>query len=112
MRPPWGFVLAYLVIAGPAYPQTPGANGAPAVRPLAESEFEAIRLQKVLTAVRIDERITLDGRFDEPAWQRAIPGADFYQRIPLTGAPATDRTEVRVLYDDDNLYVGIICFDP
>jgi hypothetical protein len=84
----------------------------PEVRPLAESEFEAVRLTKVLTAVRIDERITLDGRFDEPAWGRAIPGTDFYQRIPITGAPATDRTEVRVLYDDDNLYVGIICFDP
>ena len=106
------FLLVCLATAVPAYPQTPGGNGATAVRPLAESEFEAIRLQKILTAVRIDERITLDGRFDEPAWKRAVPGSDFYQRIPLTGAPATDRTEVRVLYDDDNLYVGIICFDP
>ena len=35
-----------------------------------------------------------------------------FSACPRTGAPATDRTEVRVLYDDDNFYVGIICFDP
>ena len=112
MRASGRLLLLCLAAAGPVHAQTPAGNGAPEVRPLAESEFEAVRLTKVLTAVRIDERITLDGRFDEPAWGRAIPGSDFYQRIPITGAPATDRTEVRVLYDDDNLYVGIICFDP
>jgi uncharacterized protein DUF5916/cellulose/xylan binding protein with CBM9 domain len=79
---------------------------------LEESEFEAVRLQKIITAVRITESITLDGQFDEPAWSLAVPGSDFYQRLPRTGAPATDRTEVRVLYDDDTLYVGITCFDP
>ena len=86
MRLPGLFILmaaafAVLAPAGLAEAQTPGANGGPGVRPLEESEFEAIRLQKILTAVRIDERITLDGRFDEPAWQRATPGSDFYQRI-------------------------------
>ena len=59
-----------LVGAAAAYAQTPDGTEAPEVRVLAESEFEAIRLQKVLTAVRITEEITLDGRFDEPAWQR------------------------------------------
>src|SRR5262245_60921265 len=84
----------------------------PEARVLDESQFEAVRLLKNITAVRITEKITLDGQFDEPAWRLAAPGTDFYQRLPLTGAPATDRTEVRVLYDDDTLYVGIICFDP
>jgi hypothetical protein len=102
--------VASLALAADAAAQTPGAPAEP--RALAESEFEAIRLKKNVTAIRISEPITLDGRFDEPAWARAEPGTDFIQRLPQTGAPATDRTEVRVLYDDDNLYVGIICFDP
>jgi hypothetical protein len=99
--------------AAPAAAQSGGesADPAPEARILDESEFEAVRVQKIITALRITERITLDGRFDEPAWSRALPGSDFYQRLPRTGAPATDRTEVRVLYDEDTLYVGIMCFD-
>jgi hypothetical protein len=104
------FVCA--VSASTAAAQSPAESGGAAERVLAESEFEAVRLQKVITAVRITEPITLDGQFDEPAWALAVPGTDFIQRLPRTGAPATDRTEVRVLYDDDNLYVGVTCFDP
>jgi hypothetical protein len=113
-------IVVCLAVRSTAFAQSPadgsGNGGAdPASRPelrvLAESEFEAVRVQKIITAVRITERITLDGQFEEPAWSLAAPGTDFYQRLPRTGAPASDRTEVRVLYDDDNLYVGIICFD-
>ena len=48
---------------------------------------------------------------DEPAWEQAVPATDFIQKFPNNGAPSTERTEVRFLYDDDNLYVGVICFD-
>jgi hypothetical protein len=66
-----------------------------------------------VTAVRLneDERITLDGRFDEPAWLRAIPATDFKQQIPQNGAPPTERTEVRFLYTREALYMGVTCFD-
>jgi len=74
-------------------------------------DHDAIRLTRIVTAVRIAEAITLDGRLDEPAWQQAAPGTDFIQKFPDNGAPSTERTEVRFLYDDDNLYVGFICFD-
>jgi hypothetical protein len=71
----------------------------------------ATRPPKVVTAVRLTEPITLDGRLDEPAWRVALPAKDFVQHRPNNGEPAREQTEVRFLYDDDNLYVGVICFD-
>ena len=55
--------------------------------------------------------IQLDGRLDEAVWQEARPVGDFYQWQPNNGAPSSERTEVRFLFDDDNLYVGVRCFD-
>ncbi len=74
-------------------------------------DYEAIRLSRIVTAVRIDEKIDLDGRLDEAAWKQATPASDFLQWSPRHGAPAPDRTEVRFLYDKDNLYVGFTNFD-
>ena len=84
---------------------------APAVAQLSDAEFESIRLDKVVIAVRLNEAITLDGRLDEPVWQTALPATDFYQKLPNNGAPASERTEVRFAYDDDNLYIGVTAFD-
>ena len=74
-------------------------------------DYAAIRLQKVVAAVRVTESITLDGRLDEPAWKLAIPATDFMQYQPFHGQPSGERSEVRFIYDDDNLYIGFICFD-
>ena len=92
-------VLIVAALAAPiaaAAQDTPGENARPTV-----------------TAVRLDtaETITLDGQLDEAAWTRAIPAADFTQQIPQTGAPPTERTEVRFLYSRDALYMGVTCFD-
>ena len=57
------------------------------------------------------ERIAVDGRLDEAVWQRAVPATDFAQLDPQNGAPATERTEVRVAFDRDRLYFGVDCFD-
>jgi hypothetical protein len=58
-----------------------------------------------------DARLRLDGVLDEAAWQHAAPATGFRQQEPREGAPATERTEVRVLFDDDNLYIGVIAYD-
>lgn len=50
--------------------------------------------------------ITVDGRLDEAVWQTAPPARDFVQQQPREGAPATEPSEVRFLYDDEHLYVG------
>ena len=97
--------------AVPVEAQTPGGNGNGGVHRLVESEFEAVRLTKILTAIRITDPITLDGRLDEPAWKLASAATDFIQRVPTNGMPSGERTEVRVLYDDNNLYFGVYCYD-
>ena len=74
-------------------------------------DYETAHLSRVATAVRITENMTIDGRLDEAGWMLATPVGDFTQRRPRHSEPATERTEVRFLYDDDNLYVGVICFD-
>ncbi|MCZ6633348.1 MAG: DUF5916 domain-containing protein [bacterium] len=53
----------------------------------------------------------IDGRLDDPVWQKADAQSAFFQREPIEGKPATEKTEVRLLYDGDNLYVGFRCFD-
>jgi hypothetical protein len=57
-------------------------------------------------AERTPTPITLDGRLDEPAWQAAPAAGGFLQRDPDQGQPATEPTEVRLLFDDHAIYVG------
>src|SRR5262245_65376270 len=57
------------------------------------------------------DRLVLDGRLTEEVWQRAMPASGFRQQDPNSGDPATESTEVRVLYDARRLLVGVICFD-
>ncbi|HJV90536.1 MAG TPA: DUF5916 domain-containing protein [Holophagaceae bacterium] len=59
-----------------------------------------------LRARRTTEPITLDGSLSEGAWAQAEVGDSFRQSWPRWGAPAPQRTDVRVLYDDHYLYVG------
>ena len=66
-----------------------------------------------MTALRMadDLRISLDGRLDEAVWRDAVPAADFIQQDPDNGRPATELTEVRIVYNRDALYMGVTCFD-
>jgi hypothetical protein len=66
-----------------------------------------------IRASRLDdgEAIMLDGRLDEPAWVRAEPAGDFIQIDPDNGSPATEQTEVRIVYHAGALYIGITCYD-
>ena len=53
----------------------------------------------------------IDGLLDDAAWARAAPMTGFTQREPQDGQPASERTEVRVVFDDEALYVGVWVFD-
>jgi hypothetical protein len=55
--------------------------------------------------------LVVDGVLDEPVWQQAPAATDFLQRDPNNGAPATERTEVRIVFDGDRIVMGVICFD-
>ena len=65
----------------------------------------------VATRLADGESIALDGRLDEPVWSRAVPGGDFIQIDPDNGRPATEKTEVRIAFDADALYIGVTCYD-
>ena len=62
-------------------------------------------------AERIDETPELDGLVNEPLWNAIEPATGFIQQNPDEGDPSTERTEVRIAFDNANLYFGIICFD-
>jgi hypothetical protein len=64
-----------------------------------------------LEGVRTSSPPRIDALLDEPVWQTAAVIDDFTMQLPRDGVPASERTEVRLLYDDENLYLGITCFD-
>ncbi len=55
--------------------------------------------------------IHIDGVLDEASWQAARPITSFTQLDPQEGRPASERTEIRILFDDDALYVGASLYD-
>ncbi|HEV2147209.1 MAG TPA: DUF5916 domain-containing protein [Longimicrobiaceae bacterium] len=67
--------------------------------------------RRVLRAAELAGAVRLDGRLDEPAWVEAEPATDFTQSYPRAGEPARQRTEVRILYGPDALYVGARLWD-
>ena len=93
-------------LAGPATAQGaaaqgegPQGGGPPAA--------ETPRLQ----AVRASAPIVMDGLLSEEIWAEAEPITQFIQRDPQEGAPASERTEVRVLFDNQQIYFGVVCTD-
>ncbi len=63
-----------------------------------------------LHAYRTNEKIKFDGKLTEPIWQKAQHISNFTQRELDYGKPATERTEVAVVYDKHGLYFGIWCY--
>ena len=80
-------------------PASAGSGGAPP-RPIS-----------VGVATGVSNPPLIDGRLDDAAWARAAPMTGFTQREPSDGQPASERTEVRVVFDDEALYIGVWAFD-
>ena len=76
--------------------------------PLATSEES---MQHRVSPHRISESIKVDGIFDETAWQSVEPIRQFLQIQPIRGAPMTQPSEARILYDATHLYFGFTFFD-
>src|SRR6266571_2776385 len=69
------------------------------------------RANPAITAERVAQAPIVDGRLDEPIWATVPPVTTLYQREPTEGAPVSEPTEVRFLYDATALYVGVRLFD-
>lgn len=55
--------------------------------------------------------ISVDGYLDEDAWKQSLPITDFQQYEPHEGSPSALKTEVRVLFGKDDLYIGATMYD-
>ncbi|SVB31148.1 uncharacterized protein METZ01_LOCUS184002, partial [marine metagenome] len=64
-----------------------------------------------IEALRIDGAPTVDGKLDEPFWHLAMPASGFIQQRPDEGRQVTERTEVRVVYNDQTLFFGVFAYD-
>jgi len=74
--------------------------------------FLSINAQnKIVTAVRVRNAPVIDGDLSDEIWNKAIPIKDFLQQEPVAGAQPSFLTEVKIIYDDDNLYIGVMCYD-
>src|SRR5436853_3906665 len=71
----------------------------------------AVAQRTTIRATAIPTAVTLDGKLEEPFWATADSIDDFRQREPLEGAPATERTVVKVVHDAAALYILVRCFD-
>ncbi|HEX5633473.1 MAG TPA: DUF5916 domain-containing protein, partial [Gemmatimonadales bacterium] len=99
-----GLLLLQLALApmNQAGPQRP---------PSAVGAAEAGTAPDAIRAVRAVSSISIDGDLSDPAWLQARVISEFTQREPKEGQPATERTEVRIVWDESALYVSAELFD-
>lgn len=84
------------------YPQAP-SNG---------NHSEAFYTEPAATAIFADKAPMLDGQvLNDPTWANAAPASGFWQTAPDEGQPATERTEVRIIYTSEAIYFGVVCHD-
>jgi hypothetical protein len=89
--------FAWFLVASPLFAQTltvPSPDG-----------------RKQITAVRLTGTLAVDGDLGDEAWAAAPAATGFVQADPVEGAPASEATEVRVLFDAEYLYIGARCLD-
>src|SRR4030095_1867815 len=77
--------------------------------PLLSQEVGSLPTQKKLAATRTTSSIELDGDLNDEPWLRSIATDGFIQAEPYQGEPATERTEVKIIYDEKNLYIAVYC---
>lgn len=78
--------------------------------PIRADEIPVVLVREV-HAFRLTSPVAIDGMLTEPVWQQAEPSEGFVQGDPIEGGPPSQRTEVRVAYDDDALYIGARLYD-
>ncbi len=101
-----GATLALMAVLAVSFPGTARSLSAQTQDERAEQDRGGPAAADV-HAVRATSPIRLDGHLDEPAWQAAPPIAGLRQVDPVEGAPVSQPTEARIVYDDQAIYVGV-----
>ncbi len=68
-------------------------------------------IERVAQAKRVNSSPKLDGDLNEALWKEASTISQFLQRDPREGEPATEKTEVKIIYTDTAIFFGVVCFD-
>ncbi|WP_020602973.1 carbohydrate binding family 9 domain-containing protein [Spirosoma spitsbergense] len=92
MKLPVSFLFAYLLLSHSSL--------------LAQKKNESYQLH----ISRATSPVVLDGSVDEPAWQAAEVASDFWMVLPMDTSRAKVRTDVRMTYDEHNVYLSAVCF--
>jgi hypothetical protein len=100
-----------LLLAALGLCPAPGALHAQAIEGRDTLRAAVARGAPSASAAPATEPVRVDGRLDEPIWQTAPLISGFLQREPLEGRPVSERTEVRILYDHEALYIGAWLYD-
>ena len=66
---------------------------------------------RVAWATRVDSTPRIDGDPGDHCWDEALPITEFTQRNPVEGTETSQKTEVRIIYDDQSIYFLFICYD-
>lgn len=103
--------ILLVLLAAAVTAAAPAALQAEQAPPAAADPAAIHASRPTLGVLRVAEPPVIDGRLAEEAWSRAPLADHFRQRDPNEGQPATERTEIRVLYDDHALYVGARMYD-
>src|ERR1041385_3574511 len=95
-KPGWrvGLLIGGMLVASAAWAQSREARP----KPVGYARFA-------------DQKIKVDGVLDDPAWASSDVFENFTQKEPEDGHPATERTEVRILYNKEFLYFAAYCHD-
>ncbi|MSO55784.1 MAG: hypothetical protein EXQ55_02520 [Acidobacteria bacterium] len=109
-------ILAALGIAGAARAQSgPAATAtlaarvaAPAAAPVAMGSCDP-EGHLVVRAMRLPEKLAIDGTLDESTYRQVLPVSDFVQAEPQYNEPATEQPQLWLFFDDRAIYVGIRC---
>jgi hypothetical protein len=73
--------------------------------------FEPLKNAPIIKAIETKESISIDGKLDESAWKNAPVTSDFFMIEPRQGGKVNFKTEVKMLFDEKNLYFGVFCED-
>ena len=104
------FVLVSALLGfaqAPAHAQSPSAVLAPTASVISRDAQD----RPVIRAIHVPEGLQIDGRLEEPIYRDVTPTSEFFQMEPNPGEPATEKTEVWIAFDADNVYVSVRCWD-